>query len=148
MEAELLRLRRAEMLSICSGLLNIGDVTHLNSLAVYQLMTIDSYLAIYQFCVECIYLFANSCTGNCAWKAIKAIVLSAYCRNAKIQFVLQITNNSGSSRHPQFSQDDQSWNQCNKSATTPLLLWSQYSWYSQNSTNPNPTPTSSEPYNV
>lgn len=36
------------MLSICSGSLDIVDVTHLNSLAIYQQMTIDSCIAIYQ----------------------------------------------------------------------------------------------------
>lgn len=36
------------MLSICTGLLNIVDVTHLNSLESYPQMTIDSHLGIYQ----------------------------------------------------------------------------------------------------
>lgn len=48
MKAELLVVQKGKNTSICSGSINIGEVTYLNALAIYQQMTIDSCLAIYQ----------------------------------------------------------------------------------------------------
>lgn len=82
----------------------------LNSLAIYQVMTKDSCLAIYQPRVYCIYLCASLCVNKLCMEGNKSSSTVGLQQNCQGTVSTTNTNKGSFSWHLWSSHYDQSWN--------------------------------------